>query len=87
MDVLGGLSEFRKVFDIQKWEKERFRYKCRLIVDYSKDVYAKDNVDLAKRHNYKMPSKCVAHLIIYYDELILRLKQRVLKLLQSANIR
>ena len=82
LDVLGGLSEFRKVFDIQKWEKERFRYKCQLIVDYNKDVYAKDNVDLAKRHNYKMPSKLTANLVVGYDVLVFKLKQIALRVLR-----
>ncbi len=82
LDVLGGLSEFRKVFDIQKWEKERFRYKCQLIVYYNKDVYAKDNVDLAKRHNYKMPSMLIAHLVVSYDALVLKLKQIAIRVLR-----
>ena len=81
IDVLGRLSEFRKVFDIEKWEKERFRYQCQLVVDYNKDVYAKDNVDLAKRHNYKMPSKFVAKTMVKYDEFVLGFKRFVLRLL------
>lgn len=79
IDVLGRLADFTDVFDIEKWKKGRFRYKCQLVVDYDKDIYAKDNVDLAIRHNYKMPSRLVAKAVIKYDGNLLKLKRFVLR--------
>lgn len=64
LDALGKLQEYEKVFDLDEWKKDRYRYKCRLIKAYKKDIYAKDNVDLAKSRGEKFPSKIWAYLVI-----------------------
>lgn len=79
LDVLGKTSEFSKVFDLKIWAKIRNRYKYRIVRDYKIDVYAKDNVDFAKRHDFKMPPRFIAYPIvtsyIRIQELLLILKR------------
>lgn len=64
LDVMGKLQEYVGVFDIDEWKKDRYRYKCRLIKNYHRDIYAKDNVDFARSRGVKFPSKIVAYLVV-----------------------
>lgn len=56
IESLGLLEKYRKVFDIEKYRKIAYKYKCRLRLDYHHTDYAKDNVDFAIAHGNKIPS-------------------------------
>lgn len=79
LDVLGKTSEFSQVFDLKIWAKIRNRYRYRIVRDYKIDVYAKDNVDFAKRHDCPMPPRFIAYpivtLYIRFQELLLILQK------------
>ena len=64
IDVLGRLDDFKETFDIKEWEKNRYLHLCRMVRDQKKDIYAADNLQLAKRHNVRIPSIVEAYIYI-----------------------
>jgi hypothetical protein len=57
LEALGKLEAFSGVFDISAYRKISYRYKCEIVYKYDSDIFMKDNVDFAKEHQLKMPSK------------------------------
>ncbi len=62
LESLNMLETFSKVFDIAKYKKVSYRYKCECRLSYKKDEYAKDNVDFAIAHGNRIPSYAEAWL-------------------------
>lgn len=77
LDSLCILDKFNRVFDLSKWKKFSFKYKCEQIVLYDKNVFAQDNVDFARRNGKYLPNRLIAHIVVEYYK-ILSLPRRVL---------
>lgn len=66
LESAGVLEKFAGVFDLSKWKKEEFRYKCECVKKYAVDSYAKDNVDFARKNGVKLPSKTTAGAVCLF---------------------
>lgn len=77
LDSLGILDKFDTVFDLSKWKKLSFKYKCEQIVLYDKNVFAQDNVDFARANGKHLPNRMIAYLVVICYK-ILSLPKRVL---------
>lgn len=64
IESLGMLDKYNKVFDIEKYKKIAYKYKCQLRLDYRKNLFAKDNVDFAIAHGNRIPSYWEAKLFL-----------------------
>lgn len=60
LDILDRLEDAKGIFDINKYKKYRFWYKCYTVLHRKSDIYAHDNYQLAKRMKFSMPSYWVA---------------------------
>ncbi len=60
LDILNRLEDFGNVFNLEKFRKNCFSYKCQTVVQRKTDIYALDNCELAKRMRYPMPPYIVA---------------------------
>lgn len=76
LDILNRLEEFDEVFILDRYRKNRFKYKCQTVVQRKTDIYAFDNCELAKKMNYPMPPFIVAWL--YMSPRILKKTVRVI---------
>ena len=56
LDILNRLEDFSEIFDIERYKKYRYAYKCSTVLDRNNDIFANDNYQLAKKMNYPMPS-------------------------------
>lgn len=64
LESLNKLEAFSKVFDIEKYKKISYKYKCECRLLYDTDEYAKDNVDFAIAHGNPIPSYAEARLYL-----------------------
>lgn len=80
IESLGMLDEFNKVFDIAKYRKVSYKYKCQLVLNYKRTVYNKDNVDFAKSQGIIMPSYAEAYIYMLYKKTMSLIKKVVHKL-------
>lgn len=64
LDSMDKLEEYSSLFDIKVYNKHKLKYKSIQILKYNKDPFAKDNVDFAKTHNKKLPSRFTAVIIL-----------------------
>ena len=64
LESLGILEQYRKVFDIDKYKKSAYKYKCQIRLSYSKNVFDTDNVDFAIAHGNRIPSYLEAYLYL-----------------------
>ena len=62
LDILNRLDDVRDLFNLERYSKNRFAYKCYTVLHKKTDIYAHDNCQLAKRMNFPMPSLIVAWL-------------------------
>ena len=77
IESLGMLNDFNKVFDIEKYKKLSYAYKCQIVNGYYKTIYNKDNVDFAISKGLKMPSLIEARLYLY-PTLIKRITRKLI---------
>ncbi len=63
LDILGKLDEFKDVFDIEYYRKHSYGIKCRVVYLNEKEEYSMVDVELAKKHNYKLPSRIEAFIV------------------------
>jgi hypothetical protein len=75
LDILNRLEDATEVFDIEKFKKCLFKYKCYTVLHSKSDIYAHDNCQLAKKMNYPMPSYWVAWLYMSPSILMSSLKK------------
>lgn len=66
LDSIDSLEKFSAVFDVKKYREQEFEYKCWQIWAYHTNGFARDNVDFAREHGKKLPSKLVAYVYIYF---------------------
>jgi len=64
LESLNKLEAFSQVFDIEKYKKISYKYKCECRLLYDTDEYAKDNVDFAIAHGNPIPSYAEARLYL-----------------------
>lgn len=83
LDSIGVLEKFSAVFDIKKYHKHVFGYKCRQIWLYKTDGFARDNVDFAREHNKSVPSKPIAYIYVFMSRSIGFAKRIMLKFLKK----
>lgn len=62
LDILNRLDDVRDLFNLERYNKKRYAYKCYTVLHKKTDIYAHDNCQLAKRMNFPMPSLIVAWL-------------------------
>ena len=63
LDIMNRLTEFKDVFDIERYKSRRFKFKCEMVLNRKSDIYANDNCTLAKKMGYPMPPYCIAWLV------------------------
>ena len=63
LESLDKLEEFSNVFDLNVYKRYSFAYKCRQRIIYSRNPFAKDNIDLARQHGKSVPGLLVALLV------------------------
>lgn len=64
LDAMGKLDDFSNLFDLTKYYKRRFKYKCLLSYNFRKDVYARDNYIFAQKQGIWMPSYFFSWLVL-----------------------
>lgn len=61
LESAGALQNFSKVFDIDIYKRNIFKYKCLIVRRYGKNTFDTDNVDFARANGIKLPSKAIAY--------------------------
>lgn len=61
--AFGKLDKFEKVFDLNKFNDNYFKYMCEYVTQYNKSVFAKGIVDYCKINKLKIPNVVLAHII------------------------
>lgn len=56
LDAMGKLEEYSKIFDLKKYKENKKKILFKLVRNYDKDAFAKDNYDFCKQNGMKMPS-------------------------------
>lgn len=65
LNSIGKLEQFSKLFDIGKYKKHaEFLYLCQQVALQSKDPFARNSIELAKRNKIKLPSFVVSHFFV-----------------------
>lgn len=64
LDIFNRLEDFSEIFDIERYKKDRYAYKCSTVLHRNDDIFANDNYQLAKKMNYPMPSYLEAWLYL-----------------------
>ena len=62
LEAMGKLDEFKKVFDIDIYRKDSFKWKCRFVAHYGKDSMETSIVRFARKKGLKMPLFIVAKI-------------------------
>lgn len=65
LDSAGALQKFEGVFDLSKWRKKAFGYKCEQVLKYKRDSFAQDNVDFARKCGKYVPDRITAMAFVY----------------------
>lgn len=81
LDSIDSLEKFSVVFDIKKYRKQEYAYKCRQIWLYETDGFARDNVDFAREHGKPLPSKPIAYSYVFISKCIGFAKRAIKKLI------
>lgn len=69
LDILGKLDDFKDVFDVEFYRKHAYGIKCHAVYYDTKEEFSMVDVDLAKVHNYPMPSKFRAALHLFANKM------------------
>lgn len=81
LDSADALEKFSSVFDLKKWRKVSFRYKCEQVYLYNKNSFAQDNVDFARSKGKHLPNLIVAYIVVFIYKLY-ALPRRILRKLR-----
>ena len=57
LEILGKLDKFSKVFDVEKYKGISFNFKVQSVRGAEKEVFSKENIELATELNFPMPLK------------------------------
>lgn len=60
LESMDKLDLYAGVFDLDKWKRYEFRYKCQDRFLYNVDAFAKDNIDFARKNGKSVPPYPVA---------------------------
>lgn len=68
LDSIGKIEEFTKLFNIEKYRKKaQKKYVALQVLEKEKNAFARDNVELAKLNNKKLPTKVESFFICLPD--------------------
>jgi hypothetical protein len=81
LESAGRLQDFSDVFDITKYRKKAFRYKCMQRVLYRSDVFAKDNVDFARKNGSPIPPLAIAILVYFFTSYLWLFAKKTLRVI------
>lgn len=81
LESADALEKFSTVFDLKKWRKISFRYKCEQVYLYNKNSFAQDNVDFARSKGKHLPNILVASVVVLIYKLY-ALPRRILRKLK-----
>ena len=87
LEILGCLEKYSQVFNLELYKKHSFKYKCQQRLLYNRDIFAKDNIDLAIKQKKAMPSYLTAWLYMFPARFIKGLKRTLRKLLGERMVR
>ena len=51
--------------DSKTLKKDAFKFKCQQRIEYNRNPFAKDNIDLATKNGYKIPSLFTSFILIF----------------------
>ena len=57
LEILGKLDTFANIFDIERYRSQMMNYKIYTVLKADEDVFAKELFDLAKKHNFPLPTR------------------------------
>lgn len=77
LEGLGKLNEFENIFNIPKYKKQAFKFKCLAKLGYNKNPFDKDIIDFLKSRNLKVPPRLTAYAYI----LASRIKNKIARYL------
>lgn len=60
LEAMGKLDNFSQVFDIEKYKRISFKWKCKFVAHYGKDSMETSIVRYARKKHLRMPSMIVA---------------------------
>ena len=65
LNSIGKLEDFSNLFDIQRYKRHvEFLYVCQQVVLQNKDPFARNSIELARKHNIRLPSFVVSFLLV-----------------------
>lgn len=67
LDALGRLDDFKEVFDVEKYRRNRRIQFAHNVWDAKHDPFVKENVIFAKEHGLRMPSRFEAFITLLPD--------------------
>lgn len=76
LESMGLLDEYKNVFDIEKYKRKAYEYKCRIRYRINDDNYNKDNVQFAESHGVRIPPYWEACLYLAYLKIKNSFKKR-----------
>lgn len=79
LSAMGKLDEYKDLFNVEKFRKKEFKYKCQLVIRKERDAFSADNYLFCKENNVKMPSYIIAWLYLFLPRAINKLKSLVRK--------
>lgn len=62
LDAMGKLDAFGAVFDIEKYRKNAYEYKCMLAIQNGREAFSTDNYRFCAEKGFKIPSRFRARL-------------------------
>ncbi len=57
LELLGRLDDFKSQFDLQKWQRVKYKRLAKDLANYKTDPFAREMLDLAKAQSFPMPLK------------------------------
>lgn len=79
LNLIGKIDEFKHLFDINKYRKvAEKKYIRKQVLKQNKDPYAKDNINLAKANNVRLPNKLFC-IIVTLPSLVRKVMITIIK--------
>ena len=79
LEAMGKLDEFKNVFDIKKYNKEKKFFIYKFVKMYGKDAMATSTIDYARKHNLKVPRKEFINIKFFLYRAIRKIKKMIAK--------
>lgn len=81
LDIIGKLDEFADVFDLQMYQKLRFKNICDTLYKCKNAPLSKDNIVFAKERNMKLPPIWFAYVYVLPNRVYVLLKRAVKRMI------